>query len=88
MIDVVVVYDRKPALVLEKFSYDDRPEEAFAKRLERELAYRSQLSVEVVLLRAERLEDLKTSHARYFDPDSIRPDELARFSEELRRRIA
>jgi hypothetical protein len=88
MIDIVVVYDRKSAHVLEQFSYDNRPKEAFAKRLDRELAFRSLLDVEVVLLRAERLEDLKISHARYFDPGSIRPDDLARYSEELRRHIA
>jgi hypothetical protein len=73
---------------LEQFSYADKPEEAFAKRLDIELAYRSQLDVEVVLLRAERLEDLKVSHARYFDPDSIRPENLIRYSDELQRRIA
>lgn len=88
MIDVVVVYDRASALVLEQIVYTDQPREAFAERLDRELVYRSRTDVEVVLLRADRLDDLKVSHARYFDPDSIGPEGLMRYSEELRRRIA
>jgi hypothetical protein len=85
MIDVIIAYDRSSAQVLEQITYTDEPQRAFAKRLDRELAYRSQPDVEVVLLRADRLDDLKISHARYFDPGSI---DLARYSEELKRRIA
>ncbi len=83
MIDVVVVYDRSAASVLVQEIYVDRAPAAFAKRLELERAYRKSGDVEVVLVSAQALDDLKISHARYFDPASIRPDSLKRVSERL-----
>lgn len=71
MIDVVVAYDRGAARLIEKTIYFDDAPAAFEKRLERERAYRGNTDVEVVLLSAAKLDDLKVSHARYFDPSSI-----------------
>ena len=88
MIDVVVVYDRSTARVIEQDVYSDDPDAAFATRLARERAYRERTNVEVVLLSARRLDDLKVSHARYFAPESIRADSLKTVSEELTRRAA
>jgi hypothetical protein len=87
MIDVIVVYDRTKARVLEQFVYEGESDIAFAKRLERELAYRTQGDVEVVLLNARSMDDLKVSHARYFDPTSKSLDAKA-FSDEIARRLA
>jgi len=88
MIDVVVAYDRASARVLEQFVYSDDADAAFAKRLERELAFRERGTVEVVLLTAQNMDDLKISHARYFDPKAISADRLKSASEELTRRVA
>ncbi len=88
MIDVVVAYDRTSAQVLEQITYTNEAKLAFAKRLELELLYRARTDVEVVLLRANRIEDLKLSHARYFAPESINTNELIRYSEEVKRYIA
>lgn len=74
MIDVVVAYDRSAAAVIEEHIYVDQFSPAWAKRLELELAYRKRLDVEVVLVSACAFDDLKISHARYFDPDSIHPE--------------
>ncbi|HEV2739233.1 MAG TPA: hypothetical protein VGU66_11690 [Candidatus Elarobacter sp.] len=74
MIDVVVVYDRSAASVIELKTYSADPRAAFAKRLELERAYRKRGDVEVVLVSGPTLDDLKKSHARYFDPASIRAD--------------
>lgn len=77
MIDVVVVYDRSAARLLEQTVYDDNGPAAFSMRLDRELAYRRNAHVEVVLLSAARFDDLKVSHARYFDPQSISATNLS-----------
>jgi hypothetical protein len=74
MIDVVVVYNRSVARVTEQNIFTNDSPSAFAKRLELERAYRKQLDVEVVLVSARTFDDLKLSHARYFDPESISPD--------------
>lgn len=74
MIDVIVVYDRSAASVIEQQAYTDNAADAFKKRLELERAYRERLDVEVVLLSAVAFDDLKISHARYFDPASISLD--------------
>jgi hypothetical protein len=76
MIDVVVAYDRSAARLLEHTVYVDDATAAFDMRLERELAYRRRTHVEVVLLRAAHFDDLKVSHARYFDPQSIAASNL------------
>jgi predicted DNA-binding WGR domain protein len=81
MIDIVVVYDRSAASVTDQVEYLDDPAAAFAKRLELERAYRKRGDVEVVLVSARSFDDLKKSHARYFDPMSIRPDSLKLLSE-------
>jgi hypothetical protein len=88
MIDIVVVYDRASARVLKQFTYVDERVAAFDRRLEQERAYRERGEVEVVLVSGQTFEDLKKSHARYFDPDSISAANLKRLSEELTRRIA
>ena len=88
MIDVVVAYDRSAARVLEQALYSDDSASAFAKRLELERAYRKQGDVEVVLVSAENFDDLKISHARYFDPESIRPDSLKLVWERLLNRAS
>ncbi len=82
MIDVVVVYDRSAANVIEQAIYSDDSPSAFAKRLELERAYRKRGDVEVVLLSARTIDDLKISHARYFDPESI---DANRHKEEIER---
>jgi hypothetical protein len=74
MIDVVVVYDRSAASMIEQHVYSADPRAAFARRFELELAYRKRTDVEVVLVSGATLDDLKTSHARYFDPGAIRAD--------------
>jgi|GEM_PF-1250651 hypothetical protein len=74
MIDVVVVYDRSAARVVELKSYMGDRAAAFAQRLEFERAFRKRGDVEVVLLSASTMDDLKVSHARYFDPAAIRAD--------------
>ncbi len=74
MIDVVVVYDRSAASMIKQEVYTDDSASAFAKRLELERSYRKRGDVEVVLLSALSFDDLKISHARYFDPVSIRPE--------------
>lgn len=74
MIDVVVVYDRSAARVIELKSYVGDHAAAFAQRLEFERAFRKRGDVEVVLLSASAMDDLKVSHARYFDPAAIRAD--------------
>lgn len=88
MIDVIVVYDRTQARVLEQLVYvEGHSDIAFAKRLERELAYRTRGDVEVVLLNARSIDDLKVSHARYFDPTAKSLDAKAS-SDEIARRLA
>jgi hypothetical protein len=74
MIDIVVVYDRKVAAVIELKSYSGDSEAAFAQRLAFERAFRLRHEVEVVLVSGATLDDLKKSHARYFDPTAIRAD--------------
>lgn len=83
MIDVVVVYDRSVARVIEQNMFTNDSPSAFAKRLELERAYRKRLDVEVVLVSAQAFDDLKISHARYFDPESISPDRQKRQIERL-----
>jgi hypothetical protein len=74
MIDVVVVYDRSSASVIEQQAYLDDPGAAFKQRLKLERAYRKRGDVEVVLVSGSTFDDLKKSHARYFDPGAIRAD--------------
>jgi hypothetical protein len=88
MIAVVVAYDRASARVIEQYVFDEELSEAFLKRLDIERAYRQRPDVEVVLLNAARFEDLKKSHARYFDPDAISIDAMKQLSESLIRRTA
>jgi len=88
MIDVVVAYDRASARLLEQHVYTSDAPSAFAKRLELELAYRERPDVEVVLLSAATYEDLKVSHARYFDPQSISASQLEALSHEVLKRRA
>ena len=88
MIDVVVVYDRSTASVLQQVIYTDEMPRAFAKRLELERAYRKRGDVEVVLLSANDIEALKVSHARYFDPMSIGPETLKDVSDRLLNRAS
>jgi hypothetical protein len=83
MIDIVVAYDRASARVLEQFVFHDEPKAAFTKRLEQERAYRERGDVEVVLVSARSFDDLKKSHARYFDPRSISPATVKLLSEKL-----
>jgi hypothetical protein len=88
MIDVVVAYDRSLARLLEQNVYTDDAPAAFAMRLERELAYRDRGDVEVVLLSAATYEDLKVSHARYFDPSAISATKLEQLSSDALKRRA
>ena len=88
MIDVVVVYDRSAASVTDQVTYLDDATAAFAKRLELERAYRKRGDVEVVLVSARTFDDLKKSHARYFDPTPVRPDTLKLLSERLLNRAS
>lgn len=88
MIDVVIVYDRPSATVVKRLEFPDDSLSAFAKRLELERSYRNQLDVEVVLLSAKSIDDLKISHSRYFDPSAISAERVRALSEELSRRIA
>ncbi|MBV8298462.1 MAG: hypothetical protein JO083_02715 [Candidatus Eremiobacteraeota bacterium] len=88
MIDVVVVYDRPSATVVERMDFVENSTAAFEKRLELERAYRNQATVEVVLLNASSIDDLKVSHSRYFDPNAISAARVKRLSEELSRKIA
>ncbi|HWT06146.1 MAG TPA: hypothetical protein VN224_10350 [Xanthomonadales bacterium] len=88
MIDVVVVYDRTAASVIDQAVYVDDSAAAFAKRLELERAHRKRGDVEVVLLSALSLEHLKISHARYFDPTSIRADKYSHEIERLLNRAS
>jgi len=87
MIDVVVVYDRATASMLEEIIFVDDPQAAFEKRLERELTHRKNPQVEVVLLNARSREDLKISHARYFDPQAFSYDRMKERMDELARRL-
>ena len=87
MVDVVVAYERSTASVLEQEIYTDEFPTAWAKRLELELAYRKRVDVEVVLLSARTFDDLKLSHARYFDPNSIGLESIKRISESLLDRL-
>lgn len=88
MIDIVVVYDRSAATVIQQESYSDDSLSAFAKRFELERAYRKRGDVEVVLVSARTFDDLKKSHARYFDPTSIGPDNLKRISDQVLNRAS
>jgi hypothetical protein len=88
MIDVVVAYDRTAAKLLEQIEYSDDAPAAFAKRLELELAYRDRPDVEVVLLGAATFGDLKISHARYFDPQSISATKVEQLSRDMLERRA
>ena len=87
MIDVVVVYDRSAALVIEAKAYSGDSQAAFAKRLELERAFRKRTDVEVVLVSGTTMDDLKKSHGRYFDPASIRadPEMATHYREEIER---
>ncbi|MDP9105928.1 MAG: hypothetical protein M3N49_08340 [Candidatus Eremiobacteraeota bacterium] len=87
MIDVIVVYDRSSATLIESKYLAGDPVAAFAQRLELERAYRKRGDVEVVLLSASNMDDLKISHARYFDPTAIRAgrDEADRQRQEIER---
>ncbi len=88
MIDVVVVYDRSAATVLDQAIYMDEPAAAFAKRLELERAYRTRGDVEVVLLSALSLDHLKISHARYFNPTAIGADSIEHEIKEILNRAS
>jgi hypothetical protein len=88
MIDVVIAYDRSSASVIDQRVYTDESATAFRMRLELERRYRTQGNVEVVLLSATNIDDLKISHARYFDPTSIRADSLKKVSERLLNRAS
>jgi hypothetical protein len=88
MIDVVVAYDRSAATVIDQAIFADDSAAAFAKRLELERAYRQRGDIEVVLLSALSFDHLKISHARYFDPASIRADIHMREIERLLNRAS
>jgi hypothetical protein len=88
MIDVVIVYDRTAARVLEQHLFSGQPEAAFEKRLERERAFRTHQDVEVVLLNAASLDDLRVSHARYFDPGALSIESVRALSKRLVKRAA
>ncbi len=67
MQNFLLVYDRRKGAIsaLEEFSEQDR-EKAHDRRLQQELAHAQDPNVEVVLLRADSLDDLKITHANYF----------------------
>lgn len=63
----LIVFDRQTGRLVELREFEAEEEDkAFAVRFERELAERSRPNIEVVLLGAESLEQVKTTHARYF----------------------
>jgi hypothetical protein len=83
-----VAYDRASARLLEQHTFAADSDAAFAKRLELEVSFRGSGDVEVVLLSAQNMDDLKISHARYFDPGSISADRLKTISDEFIDRLA
>jgi hypothetical protein len=71
VIDIVVAYDRSSTTVVEQHEFPDDLSSALSVRLSLEIAYRTRPEVEVVLLGAASIDDLKKSHARYFAPETI-----------------
>ncbi|HEY0615811.1 MAG TPA: hypothetical protein VGC96_14270 [Candidatus Elarobacter sp.] len=88
MIDVVVVYDRESARVLASYEFLDEPQTAFAKRFAEELEYRDRSDVEVVLVSGASMDNLKKSHARYFDPSTITAGTLKALADDFTKKLA
>ncbi len=63
----LIIYDRRKGRILELHEYG--PEEAAkasADRFERERVERADANIEVVLLGADSLDQVKATHSRYF----------------------
>lgn len=75
MADVLIAYDRRKAQTLVERWFEDATE-ARRERLALEIASLDQPDLEVVLLEAQTREDVRVSHARYFDPLAIGVDRL------------
>ena len=64
----VLVYDRRARGILVRRQYiRERRDEALRERERLVLEYREAADIEVVLLGADSFEDLKKTHARYFE---------------------
>jgi hypothetical protein len=61
----VLAYERSLGRLLELHEFDQE-RSAFSRRMELDLKYRPDADVEVSLLSAQTLEELKKTHSRYF----------------------
>jgi hypothetical protein len=61
----VLAYKRSAGRLLEKWEFESYVD-AFAKRAELDLRYRTDQDVEIALLGADSLDELKKTHSRYF----------------------
>ena len=75
MASVVIAYDRHRAETVVERWFDDSAE-ARRERLALELSFIDKPDLEVVLLENATREDVRISHARYFDPAAIVTDRL------------
>lgn len=63
----LLVYDRVAGTLLECLEFDaDQRDEALRQRFEREVQYRTDHNIEVVVLGAESKDVLERTHGRYF----------------------
>ena len=63
----LLVYDKRRELLMQKDAYPiERRTDALRERRQLQRKYFNVSEVEVVLLGAERLEDLEKTHSRYF----------------------
>ena len=64
----LLVYDRAAGTLLECQEFDaDQRDEALRQRFEREVRYRTDQNIEVVVLGAESKDVLERTHGRYFN---------------------
>lgn len=75
MASVLIAYDRHRAETIVERWFDDSAE-ARRERLALELSSIDKPDLEVVLLENATREDVRISHARYFDPGAIVTDRL------------
>lgn len=75
MVSVLIAYDRQTAMTTLERWFDD-PIAARRERLALELASIAQPDVEVVLLEASSREEVRVTHARYFDQVALGAERL------------
>ena len=63
----LLVFDHEQGRLLEEIKFGEDSDSAVAAYAEKELAYRDQDLIEIVLIGSDSLETVKLTHANYYD---------------------